>query len=462
MGENFGNLMMQMVYVLGAVLFVLATAKCFVKKMTIPKAIALFVLSPSVSYVIAFFLNIALDSGALDGAGMVESIMFAVRNTVIQLVIQGIFMALYVKLAGAKNSSIAVFVYLCSVMIVPPFLYVVMGRTPIPVMCYMVLNVAFYLFVIKPLSAITGERQTTNMGIFVGLPAFALAFNLVVYMLMMCVYSYSNFTPEKIQDFVDLLKSEGNEALDRFKPVITMALKSLTYEMDMLSYTSVFVTALLIIAFYVIVRNVDYMNRTLKAQEDVKRLSVEVMEALAHTIDAKDEYTRGHSIRVAKYSRMIAEKMGMSKDECDDIYYMGLLHDIGKIGVPNEIINKPSSLTDEEYGMVKKHPATGFDILSEIKTRPELSKGARWHHERYDGTGYPDHKKGEDIPVEARIIAVADSYDAMTSNRSYRGYLPQDKVKEELKKNIGTQFDEIPANCMLEIMDADKDYTLHE
>lgn len=172
--------------------------------------------------------------------------------------------------------------------------------------------------------------------------------------------------------------------------------------------------------------------------------------------------TRGHSIRVAKYSRMIAGKMGLSQEQCENIYYMGLLHDIGKIGVPNEIINKPGKLTDEEFGEIKKHPVTGYDILAEIKSRPDLSIGARWHHERIDGKGYPDHKSGEEIPIEARIIAVADSYDAMTSNRSYRNYLPQDVVRSEVEKNIGSQFDEVAAKCMLQIIDEDTEYVLHE
>jgi putative two-component system response regulator len=139
-----------------------------------------------------------------------------------------------------------------------------------------------------------------------------------------------------------------------------------------------------------------------------------------------------------------------------------LLHDIGKIAVPNEIINSPGPLTDEEYSKIKIHPGVGFDILDEIKSRPDLGTGARWHHERYDGKGYPDQKSGEDIPLSARIIAVADSYDAMTSNRSYRKYLNQEKVRSELEKNSGTQFDPKAAACMIEIIDEDKEYTLHE
>ena len=208
-------------------------------------------------------------------------------------------------------------------------------------------------------------------------------------------------------------------------------------------------------AFYVIIKN-------LSAANEIKELSVEIMEALAHTIDAKDEYTKGHSVRVAKYSRMIAEKMGKTPEECEDVYYMGLLHDLGKIGVPNEIINSPTKLTDEQYDVIKTHPGLGYDILTEIKSRPDLGTGARWHHERYDGKGYPDGKSGEDIPLMARIIAVADSYDAMTSNRSYRNYLPQETVRSEIEKNMGTQFDPDIAKCMLSVIDEDVNYELHE
>lgn len=225
---------------------------------------------------------------------------------------------------------------------------------------------------------------------------------------------------------------------------------------------SMIILILFIWAFYVIINNIKATDDAINAKEDVKTLSVEVMEALAHTIDAKDEYTRGHSVRVAKYSRMLAEKLGLAAEECENVYYMALLHDIGKIGVPNEIINSPTKLTDEEYAVIKTHPGVGYDILAEIKSRPDLSIGARWHHERYDGKGYPDGKAGEDIPYYARIIAVADSYDAMTSNRSYRKYMAQEAVRAEIEKNSGTQFDPDLAKCMLEIMDEDKNYELHE
>lgn len=209
--------------------------------------------------------------------------------------------------------------------------------------------------------------------------------------------------------------------------------------------------------------SLEQQNKDLEESRNlVKALSVELMESLSAAIDSKDVYTAGHSQRVAQYSRLIAEKIGLPEEECENVYYYGLLHDVGKIGVPNAIINKPSKLTDEEFAVIKTHPGQGYDILSHIKSRPDLAIGAHWHHERVDGRGYPDHKRGDEIPFLARIIAVADAYDAMTSNRSYRQYLPQDVVRSEIEKGIGTQFDEQAAKCMLQVIDDDKEYKLHE
>ncbi|MCQ2517596.1 MAG: HD-GYP domain-containing protein [Lachnospiraceae bacterium] len=183
---------------------------------------------------------------------------------------------------------------------------------------------------------------------------------------------------------------------------------------------------------------------------------------MANSIDAKDKYTNGHSSRVAKYSKIIAEKVGMSEEMQDSIFYIALLHDVGKIGIPDTIINKPDKLSDQEYEVVKKHPVIGYDILKEIEELPGIAIGARSHHERYDGKGYPDGLKGEEIPEIARIIAVADAYDAMTSNRSYRKLLEQKVVREEIVKGKGTQFDPKFAEVMLEIIDDDKEYQYHE
>ena len=199
-----------------------------------------------------------------------------------------------------------------------------------------------------------------------------------------------------------------------------------------------------------------------KKTKENKNLFLHVVRSLADAIDAKDSYTNGHSGRVAEYSREIARRYGYDEQEQSDIYMMGLLHDVGKIGIRDEVINKPGRLTDEEYEEIKSHPVVGYRILSNIKEMPSLATGARWHHERYDGKGYPDGLAGEKIPEAARIIAVADAYDAMTSYRSYRGVIPQDKVKQEILKCSGTQFDPKFANIMVSMMDEDAGYDLHE
>lgn len=193
-----------------------------------------------------------------------------------------------------------------------------------------------------------------------------------------------------------------------------------------------------------------------------KELTTDMIKALVKTIDAKDPYTNGHSIRVAEYTRMLAEQAYTDSDELHNIYNIALLHDIGKIGIPDNIINKPGKLTDEEYNIIKGHTLTGAKILSEIKSAPELIYGAKYHHERYDGKGYPCGLKGEEIPEISAIIAVADAYDAMTSNRSYRKLLPQETVKQEIEKGLGTQFNPKWGKIMLKLIEKDKDYKMHQ
>jgi energy-coupling factor transport system substrate-specific component len=188
----------------------------------------------------------------------------------------------------------------------------------------------------------------------------------------------------------------------------------------------------------------------------------ETILAIAKTVDAKDENTSQHSLRVSEYSVMIAERYGFTKEEQENLRKAALLHDIGKISIPDRILNKPGKLTDEEYATMKSHVTRGAEILKDFTLIDHVVEGAQFHHERYDGKGYPDGKAGEDIPYFARIIAVADSYDAMTSNRSYRKYLSQDMVRSELRKNEGTQFDPKIAECMIELIEEDKDYKMHE
>ncbi len=197
-------------------------------------------------------------------------------------------------------------------------------------------------------------------------------------------------------------------------------------------------------------------------RQKVERLSLQIMLTLANTIDAKDKYTNGHSLRVAEYAREIARRAGKSDQEQEDIYFVGLLHDIGKIGIPNSIIRKTSGLTEEEYQTIKGHAEIGAEILDSMTEIPGLAVGAHWHHEHYDGSGYPEGLKEGAIPETARIIGVADAYDAMASRRSYRDVLPQEVVRQEIKNGSGTQFDPRFVGIMLEMIDEDKDYQMRE
>jgi len=192
------------------------------------------------------------------------------------------------------------------------------------------------------------------------------------------------------------------------------------------------------------------------------RLSQEVILALSKAVDAKDHYTNGHSARVARYAQEIARRMGKTEKEQEEIFTMGLLHDVGKIGVDEIILNKTGKLTDDEFDIIKSHTTTGYNILKTITEIPSLSTGAKWHHERYDGTGYPDGKKGSEIPEEARIICVADAYDAMTSKRSYSNPKSRLEVRNEILRCKGTQFDPDIADVMIRIIDEDTEFKLKE
>lgn len=178
----------------------------------------------------------------------------------------------------------------------------------------------------------------------------------------------------------------------------------------------------------------------------------ESIETFTGFIDAKDPYTNGHSNRVAQYTRLIAEEMGYEGEELNRIYYVALLHDCGKIGVPDNILGKPGRLTDDEFEIIKSHTTRGDEILSRFKSLPNVAEGARYHHERYDGKGYPEGKKGEEIPLIARMICVADSFDAMNSNRVYRRKLTREAIIEEIERNKGTQFDPKIAEVFLNLL----------
>lgn len=220
----------------------------------------------------------------------------------------------------------------------------------------------------------------------------------------------------------------------------------------------------LIVFFYIYSfrRIQHFMKLERESNDKLERTNINVIRALVRTIDAKDRYTNGHSVRVAEYAMEMAKRLGKSTEEQKVIYYAGLLHDVGKIRVPVEIINKPDKLTDEEFNQVKIHPVTGYHILKDIYDDKQIAMGVKFHHERYDGKGYPSGLTEKNIPEMARILGVADSYDAMTSNRSYRDALSQETAREEIKKGKGTQFDPEMADIMLQMIEEDKEYHLRE
>ena len=193
-----------------------------------------------------------------------------------------------------------------------------------------------------------------------------------------------------------------------------------------------------------------------------RQLFKEMSLSLAKAIDAKDKYTSGHSERVANYSREIARRSGESEIIQEKIYFIGLLHDVGKIGIPRYIINKPTKLSDDEYSKIKQHPVIGSNILQGVDVIPEFAIGAHYHHERYDGKGYPQGLKGDQIPKLARIITVADAYDAMSSKRSYRDSLTQEVVRAEIVRGRGLQFDPKYADIMIQMIDEDISYQMRE
>lgn len=207
------------------------------------------------------------------------------------------------------------------------------------------------------------------------------------------------------------------------------------------------------------IRNLELERRQKemhRRREQMEKLSLQVLRTLSTTIETKDEYTRGHSHRVGEYAALIARELGWSQEEIINLKNTADLHDIGKIGVPDTILNKPTKLTEDEYIIIKDHTVIGAEILKNITLIPHAAEVARSHHERYDGTGYPDGLKGEDIPLYARVIAVADSYDAMSSRRIYRSALSRQEICEEIRSNQGKQFDPVIAEVFLRLLTEDR------
>ena len=214
------------------------------------------------------------------------------------------------------------------------------------------------------------------------------------------------------------------------------------YVMIIVLIAAAFLAACMVIGLKISIdlQKADELELLRAQQQRDKQLIREIIESFAKVIDIKDSYTQGHSSRVAKYTRMLAEELGYDEETVEQYYNIALMHDIGKIAIPDEVLNKPGKLTEEEYNLIKSHTERGYEVLRSISLMPEIVVGAEAHHERPDGAGYPNGLKGDEIPRVAQIIAVADTFDAMYSDRPYRKRMNYDKAVGIIREASGTQL----------------------
>lgn len=251
------------------------------------------------------------------------------------------------------------------------------------------------------------------------------------------------------QTFGFVLKSPGIFVLDTFKIVGYFEMH--IEDMPMYKATCRIRNVWLVVLICYLVVQICLIQYKKRQRHD-EEVILQTMDTFISFIDARDPYTYGHSGRVAMYAKELAIKMNLSKKDVQNCYYIALMHDCGKIGIPDSILNKPGKLTPEERQIMESHTKLGANILQRFTAIPGIQDGALHHHERYDGKGYPDGLKGEEISMIARIICVADAFDAMNSDRCYRKKLAPDKIMEELKTHAGQQFDTKIVTCMLQLL----------
>ena len=199
---------------------------------------------------------------------------------------------------------------------------------------------------------------------------------------------------------------------------------------------------------------VETMTRRVNERsEQIEEMSFQMIQTLANAIDAKDTYTKEHSLRVSQYSVALARALGWNERRISRLRYDAMVHDIGKIGIPDAILNKKGRLSEDEFEVIQSHTIRGYQIFEKTTAFPTAKLVARHHHERFDGTGYPDHLKGKDIPENARIVCIADAFDAMSSDRCYRKALSIESIREEIEKGAGTEFDPEYAEVFIKLLD---------
>lgn len=260
--------------------------------------------------------------------------------------------------------------------------------------------------------------------------------------------SYTNLPGGEYEFRLRIFSPDGSETVCSFTIVKKMLLTE-----RLIFKVGIVVLAIAVTAAGAMLIYGARLRNAASRQREYKQIIQQALQTFADIIDAKDKYTSGHSTRVAMYSKELARRMGFSEEKQEHIYNVALLHDIGKIGVPDDILNKPGRLTDEERNIIQMHPKTGAQILENFTALEGICDGARYHHERYDGKGYCEGRAGEDIPLTARIIGVADTYDAMSSERCYRKALSREVIESELREAAGTQLDPQIVPHMLEMIE---------
>lgn len=398
----------------------------------VKKFIRYFLLSPLSAYILSSFIYTIV--------GKISPVIRALGGDVVMYIVSFMYLIIYQRIVSKKgNRILGIYIYIVFFLLQSSFTYIFENVWFVifnQILLTTIISIVVYRITKKYIGAIDQNKlsMTSENKTMLIIPFTASAIKLtqsVVYGIL--VYNNSGIVSEWLDNFSAYNAIIGNIIL-----------------IMMICFTSMMFRALAM------------QTQLANDASQYKKLSEQSLLAITRAVEAKDLYTKGHSERVAKYSEMIARKMGYSDDDAKTLYIMALMHDVGKIGIPDAIINKPGALTDEEFKIIKSHPVIGADILKEIDAFEKISEIALNHHERVDGKGYPNGLTGNEISDEVAIVSVADAYDAMTSQRSYRDIMEQAEVRAEIKKGIGTQFKKQQAEAMLEIIDADKSYELHQ
>lgn len=398
----------------------------------VKKFIRYFLLSPLSAYILSSFIYTIV--------GKISPVIRALGGDVVMYIVSFMYLIIYQRIVSKKgNRILGIYIYIVFFLLQSSFTYIFESVWFVifnQILLTTIISIVVYRITKKYIGAIDRNKlsMTSENKTMLIIPFTASAIKLtqsVVYGIL--VYNNSGVVSEWLDNFSAYNAVIGNIIL-----------------IMMICFTSMMFRAMAM------------QTQLANDASQYKKLSEQSLLAITRAVEAKDLYTKGHSERVAKYSEMIARKMGYSDDDAKTLYIMALMHDVGKIGIPDAIINKPGALTDEEFKIIKSHPVIGADILKEVDAFEKISEIALNHHERVDGKGYPNGLTGNEISDEVAIVSVADAYDAMTSQRSYRDIMEQAEVRAEIKKGIGTQFKKQQAEAMLEIIDADKSYELHQ